>query len=370
MKNYASSALTITLEPIKTCNINCSYCYCNNNLGTRIDTDELDFTLDCINSYVQESGHREIHFIWHGGEPLLMGVEYYRYAFASIERLFPAIKVHHFLQTNGLLIDNDYLALFEDYQVAVGVSLDGPPDIHDRYRKDFNEQGTHQQVMGVVEKLISRKLELGFNLVVTRYCLGNEEIIYGFFKDIGYGFRVNPLLISPGQEAARDYTLPKLGYGQFLCALFDIWTSTDNNRITISPISSYLKAMLKGRSIECQHSANCVGDNIGIKPGGQVYLCTRFEDYSLGNLKTQSLSEIFRNYRAAMVSRRQHNISECQSCKYKPICHGGCPHNAHTFYNTVAVRDPYCNDYQMIFSHMKKALRPFDNDEKIIVVGR
>ena len=370
MSKYTRSALTITLEPIKTCNINCSYCYCNNDLGTHMDFAELDFTLQRFRDYISSEGFQEIHFIWHGGEPLLAGFAFYRYAFEQVALLFSDCTVCHFMQTNGLLVDDEFIALFENYQVDVGISLDGPEDLHNSMRRDFNGKGTHAQVMAVVERLMPRDVSLGFNMVITRQCIGEESRIYQFFRDLGYGFRVNPMLVSPFREQTLDYLLPHLGYGEILCGLFDAWTHTTERRVPVSPISAYMKAMLSGRTTECQHSDNCVGDNLGVKPGGSVFLCTRFEEYELGNLNDAPLSEIFKSQRANAVAERQHTIEICQSCKYQPICRGGCPHNAHTAFERVDVRDPYCNDYQMIFSHMKKALRPFDDDEKIIAVGR
>lgn len=370
MSKYTPEALTITLEPIKSCNINCNYCYCNNDMGTQMDSAELHHILACVYEYVSESGFQEIHFIWHGGEPLLAGFDFYRDAFAQIASLFQDRKIFHFLQTNGLLIEENFIALFEEHQVDVGISLDGPQDLHDKIRVDRNGFGTHADVMAVVGKLIPRDFSLGFNTVVTRHHMGEESRLYEFFRELGYGFRVNPILVSPVRKQTQDYLLPHLGYGRVLCGLFDAWTHTVQNRIPVSPISSYLKAMLSGHTTECQHSANCVGENLGVKPGGDVFLCTRFEDYALGNLNDAPLVDIFQSYRAKKVAQRQYSIEFCRSCKYHSICHGGCPHNAHTAFDTVDVRDPYCNDYQMIFSHMKKALRPFDAEERLITVGR
>jgi uncharacterized protein len=370
MKNYKTNALTITIEPVKHCNINCSYCYCNNNIGTRMETAEINYILQSIFEYMQQTHYQEVHFIWHGGEPLLAGFAFYKEAFEKITTLFLDKTVCHFMQTNGLLIDQAFISLFESYQVDVGISLDGPKDLHDQLRVDFNNQGTHDQVLNIVNKLKNSQVILGFNMVITRPCINQETRIYNFFRDLGYGFRINPILVSPNRESTKEYALPHLGYGKIMCGLFDAWTHTETSRVPISPISSYLKAMLTGRTTECQHSADCVGENFGIKPGGQVFLCTRFEEYAIGNFKHNTLIEITNSYRAQQVAKRQYTIDVCQSCKYQPICRGGCPHNAYTAFDTVDVRDPYCNDYQKIFAHMKKALRPFDQDEKIIAIGR
>lgn len=376
MASYSKGALTVTIEPIKSCNIDCAYCYCYNDKGVKMDFVELDFTLQRFKDYVEEHGFSEIHFIWHGGEPLLAGFNFFQYAFKQIARVFSQLNVCHFMQTNGLLIDDGLLALFEDYQVDVGISLDGPEDIHDATRVDAGGKGTHKDVMQVVESLGSRNIALGFNAVLNKVCIDQAERIYQFFQNLGYGFRVNPILVSPSREQTQNFRLPPLAYGEILCDLFDAWTNSTDKRVPVSPISAYMKAIISGSTTECQHSANCVGENLGVKPGGEVFLCTRFEEYTLGNLNQQSIAEINRSWRAQQVAQRRVSLDVCQTCKYQTICNGGCPHNAHTAFNTVEVRDPYCHDYQMIFSHIKKSLRPFDEEQQalngntLIAVGR
>lgn len=369
MRSYSRDALTITLEPLKSCNIACTHCYCNNALGTRMDDAEFDFVLEHIHRYVSANPFEELHFIWHGGEPLLIGIEFYRKAVKNIDQKFPNQGIRHIIQTNGLLLDDEFCRLFNERDFDIGVSLDGPQDLHDKLRVDFNGDGTHAAVLKKVELLVKHGLTLGFNMVVSRHCLGHAERVYSFFRELGFGFRVNPILVSPHREETKTFLLPHLGYGTFLCGLFDAWTSTETLRIPVSPISSYLKALLTGSPIECQHSESCVGNNMGIKPGGHVYLCTRFENFSLGNIYRNTLEEIFAGSRGRAIEQRSDGIEVCQSCKYKPICSSGCPHNAITAFEQVDVRDPYCNDYQVIFGHMRRALKPLDQEQKLLAIG-
>lgn len=369
MSHYSPDALTITLEAVKSCNIACTHCYCNNDLNTMMDDAELDDVIEHIHRYVSEHPFEELHFIWHGGEPLLRGVDFYRRAVRSIADRFSGQKVRHIMQTNGLLVDDAFCDLFKEHDFDIGVSIDGPADLHDELRVTKNGEGTHAAVLDKIDLLIKHGITMGFTMVVSRHCLGHAERVYEFFREIGFGFRVNPILVSPNRQATLDYMLPRLGYGQFLCDLFDAWTSTSVGRIPVSPIASYIRALQTGSSIECQHAENCVGNNMGIKPGGDVFLCTRFEDYSLGNINRNTLAEIFAGSKGQAVSARASEISICQSCKYQPACNSGCPHNAFTAFETVDVRDPYCNDYQMIFGHIRKALRPFGDEVKLTAIG-
>ncbi len=369
MSHYSPDALTITLEAVKSCNIACTHCYCDNNLNTQMDDAGFDNVIEHIHRYISENPFEEIHFIWHGGEPLLRGAGFYRRAVKKIRRRFPEQRLRHIIQTNGLLIDDDFCRLFKEHNFDIGVSIDGPQDLHDKLRIDKGGQGTHTAVLDKIDLLAKHGITPGFTMVVSRHCLGHAERVYEFFRDIGSGFRVNPILVSPNRLATQQYMLPRLGFGQFLCDLFDVWTSTTTRRIPVSPIASYIRALQTGSSIECQHAESCVGNNMGLKPGGDVFLCTRFEDYSLGNINQNSLAEIFAGSKGRAVEARDSALTICQSCKYQPACNSGCPHNAFTAFETVDVRDPYCNDYQMIFGHIRKTLRPFDEEEKILAIG-
>ncbi len=369
MSHYSHNALTITLEAIKSCNIACKHCYCNNELNTQMDDIEFDNVLEHIRQYISTRSFEELHFIWHGGEPLQRGLQFYQTAVRKISKRFPNQGIRHIIQTNGLLIDDEFCQLFKDHNFDIGVSLDGPQDLHDELRITGEGEGTHASVLNKVDLMLKHGITPGFTMVVSRHCLGHAERIYEFFRDMGFGFRVNPILVAPDRVATRKYMLPKLGYGQFLCDLFDAWTTTTARRIPVSPVASYIRALQTGSSIECQHGESCVGNNMGIKPGGDVFLCTRFEDYSLGNINQNTLAEIFAGSKGQAVEVRGSDISICQSCKYQPVCNSGCPHNAFTAFDSVDVRDPYCNDYQMIFGHIHKALKPISEEKRMLAIG-
>ena len=152
-------------------------------------------------------------------------------------------RFHHYLQTNGLLLDYDFCAFFRDHEFQIGMSLDGPQVVHDSMRLGADGQGSHAAVLEKVRLLEQQGVATGFNAVVSRRSLGQEEAIYRFFQALGYGFRVNPMVPGRNPAASAPYLLQPGEYGAFLCRLFDAWTGTERRRVPVSPLDLYLEAM-------------------------------------------------------------------------------------------------------------------------------
>jgi uncharacterized protein len=314
----------------------------------------LRLAIDRIVEYAHESGVDEIHLLWHGGEPLLAGTDFYKKALSVLEKRASGLSYRHFIQTNGLLLDDEYCRVFRDMHFEVGISLDGPAELHDSLRIDRGGKGTHAGVMKKLELLMRHEVPVGCCAVVTRLNRGNADELYAFFQDLGLGFRVNPVI--PTWEGSRDYLLAKGEYGKFLCRLFDIWTTTKHGRVAVSPLDNYLRALLKGKSHECQHSASCIGFSIGIRPDGETVLCSRFDHPPLGNIRNMPIREIFSSELCRQISGRSAALNECRPCQYQTGCYGGCPLNAVAVNGEFMGKDPFCNDYLIIFKHILKAL--------------
>ena len=348
---------TVMIEPVKGCNLGCMYCYSNNKSGDVITPDVFKQTIKSISNYINQSGFARTHLIWHGGEPLMAGLSFYRQA-AAILKDFGLTAPHcrQFLQTNGLLLDRDYCRFFKDEDIAVGISLDGPADLHDRFRVTVGGAGTHEQVLRKIDLIEKEGLPAGFNAVLTRHNVGRESDLYGYFRGLGYDFGVNPLIPPLGKKDRSESFLQKGQYGTILCALFDQWVSTEEFRIGVSPLDRLLKAIISGRPCGCQHESSCIGTHLAVKPSGDVTICSRFETPVLGNLLQTPIQELFRSSPGETIRQRPDNLFECHSCENWPVCHGGCPHNVMTFNRSAYARDPFCQDYKMIFNHLRKHL--------------
>ena len=162
----------------------------------------------------------------------------------------------------------------------------------------------------------------------------------------------------PGRnpETSAPYLLQPGEYGGFLCRLFDEWISTERQRVRVSPLDLYLEAMLGEGPSECQQQGTCAGSHLGVKPSGDVGLCSRFETHLLGNIHDREIQELVASSFCEDIRRRAETLSDCHPCRYWSICHGGCPHNASVFNHDHMAKDPFCKDYQLIFARIHRAL--------------
>ena len=356
---------TLMIEPVKHCNLKCLYCYSDtSSYSDPMDLNLFHAALEKVHSYIEQIKCREIHILWHGGEPLLAGLAFFKKSLAITSFLFSRIKCRQFIQTNGLLLDDDFCIFLRDNKFEVGISLDGPKEIHDTMRRFKNNQGTWERVMEKIKLMEKYRLAFGFCMTVTSLCRGKESLIYAFFRSLGHPFRVNPIIPSWNQH--NNFLLKKGEYATFLCRLFDEWIQTGTRRIPVSPLDNYLNAVLGNEIIECQHQPHCTGLHIGIKPNGNAVLCSPFEDHILGNILENTLFDLYGSSLCGLVKKRRDSLLECRSCKNKDICHGGCPHNAAAFDHTIAGKDPFCKDYQMIFAHLRHAIKTYRPDMEIL----
>jgi len=352
----ANHAFTLILEPAKGCNLSCRYCYSDVTGADVMSLQTLKTALEKTARYAQRRGFGEIHLLWHGGEPLLAGLEFFRAAVRLLRGLVPDLRFQHYLQTNGLLLDHDLCAFFRDHEFQIGVSLDGPQALHDAMRLGPDGQRTHTAVLEKVRLLEEQGVSVGFNAVVTRRSLGQEQAIYRFFQDLGYGFRLNPMIPGRRPETSAPYLLQPGEYGAFLCNIFDVWAGTAHQRVWVSPLELYLKAILDGVPYECQQRATCAGSHLGVRPSGDVVPCSRFETQPLGNIHNREIQELVASPLCEDMRRRAGTLAACHTCRHWSICHGGCPLNALVFCHDHMARDPFCKDYQLIFAKIHRAL--------------
>jgi uncharacterized protein len=347
---------TLMLEPVKACNIHCRYCYSDLADQGVMSFEIVAAAIHEAVAYARENRFGSLHLIWHGGEPLLAGLDFFRAAGAEIAVYGSDIPIQQFIQTNGLLLDKDFCRFFKNQRIEVGISLDGPKKIHDAMRITRGGEGTHDQIM---EKLVLAKtlgLPFGLCMVVTPHCLGREKEIYHFFKAMGTPFRANPVIPPFRGPYGGNVLLERGEYGRFMCRLFDEWIKAKAGRVPVSPLDSYLLGLVSGASPECQHQASCIGNRIGVRPDGTLVLCSRFQVQCLGHIRVNALREIFNTATCTALDRRSSSLRSCRACINREICHGGCPHNAVVFSGDTMTRDPLCTDYQMIYDHIRKGL--------------
>ncbi len=332
-----------------TCNLDCHYCYYLDKAaqyGGRqaVMNDEL---LELyIKQYIEANEVPVVQFCWHGGEPLLLGVEFYRRAIELQQKYAAGKRIENTLQTNATLVDERWCELFAENHFLVGVSLDGPEDIHDAFRRTKAARPTFARVMESIGMFRRSGVEYNTLSVVNRLCEGRGAEVYRFLRDrVGSRYMQflpavehvvdlpghhRPLIVSPDREGARlaEWSVTARGYGDFMCDVFDEWVIRDVGQTFVQLFDATLAQWCGVQPGVCSMGETC-GDALVVEHNGDVYSCDHFvyPEYRLGNIRETSLAEIYRSKRrrAFGLDKRNTLSAECLGCKYYFACRGECP---------------------------------------------
>ncbi len=282
---------------------------------------------------------RQVEFMWHGGEPLLMGRDFFRKALWLQARLATAEhRINNALQTNGTLVDDAWCHLFRRFGIQVGVSLDGPRSNHDISRRKANGTGSYDEVLGALARLDRHGVHAGALIVLTTdlYRLGPRALLE-WAKSIGlnsFGLlpvRPNNRDLREGKMLVDDF-VDQAAYTSFLEQLYDIWRQDDDREFKIREIDSIVQAIQGRAPTVCMLSANCAGRYFTVEPDGSVGHCDKYvgdSSYRIGNIRQVTVEQLrqhpgtrafARQIRAWQESCRRH-------CRWYDLCHGGCPHD-------------------------------------------
>jgi uncharacterized protein len=254
-----------------------------------------------------------------------------------------------------LLLNADFCHLFCDEDIQVGISIDGPQEVHDAFRLSSDGAPTHSQVMAAISLLHKHQVAFGCVSVVTSAMLGHERNVYDFFCSLGLAFRINPVI--PGKRGgSRPWQIAPSAYGHSLVQFFDLWLQPCRPHVDISPLDNYVAAVLHSEPSECQHKLCCADRTIGIGADGAVTICSRSGGAPLGHLGASPITELLTSRSCADQLRRSEMLEHCHACENWHICHGGCSQNALAFGADPKSKDPFCPAYKAIFAHIRTAL--------------
>lgn len=360
------------------CNLDCEYCFylIKEELypdGAFRMSDEVleNFT----RQYIAAQQVPEITFAWQGGEPTLMGLEFFEKAVAFQQQYAPPGKrINNSFQTNGVLIDDDWARFFHEHNFLVGISIDGPPDIHDRYRVDKGGQPTWARVMAGLDKLKTHDVE--FNTLTCVHA-GNADRpldVYHFLRDeAGSRFmqfipiieRLNEHGFQQGTEvSARSVTGE--GYGQFLIGVFDDWVRRDVGRIFVQIFDVSLAAWSGHRPGLCVFEETC-GTALAMEHNGDIYACDHFvePDYFLGNMQADNLIDLVSAEQQHQFGQAKRDTlpQQCRACDVRFVCNGGCPKNrVLTTSDGEEGLNFLCAGYYAFFKHIDLPMRIMANE--------
>jgi len=294
-------------------------------------------------------------FSWQGGEPTLAGLDFFEEV-ARLEMAHgrPGQVVGNALQTNGLRLDRDWAEFLGRYQFLVGLSLDGPEEIHNTYRKDAAGRGNFEQVMAGAEFL--RQAGVAFNIlaVVSPANVDRVEEVYRFFRRNGFEYLqfVPCLEKDPEGGGLKPFSITPEGYGRFLCELWDLWIK-EPSRVSIRDFDSYLARRKKGKANLCTFQAAC-GGYLVVEHNGDVYPCDFYvrPEWKLGTLGERPLKEFFRLAKAREFAwGKTPKDPECTRCPWRGHCNGGCQKDRVLRDGMPGKRSLFCSAYQAFFLH-------------------
>ncbi len=317
------------------CNLRCGYCYYLDK-GAALPAARAPWPMPeaSLESYIAQridsSSGPSTHFEWHGGEPTLLGLDYFR-RIADIQRarLPPGRKVTNGLQTNGSLIDEAWVDFLAREGFSVGLSLDGPPELHDRYRRGPDGSASQAAALRAFGLMRDRGVFCNILCVLHEGNAAEPERVYAYFKDAGARYlQFLPLVPRPGQEGAAAAAASPDAIGEFLCRVFDLWIREDVGRIVVQTFDEALRPIYGVPHALCVHRETC-GDVAVLERDGSFYACDHFVDdeHLIGRLGDRSLAELFSDRRMLDFGRAKREALPrvCLDCGVLASCNGGCP---------------------------------------------
>lgn len=350
------SPLYVMLKPAgPRCNLACRYCYYldKNKLyaadDPRVLSDELLEIF--VRQYLEAQTMPQVLFTWHGGEPLLRPLSFYRKALELQQRYAHGREIDNCLQTNGTLLTDEWCEFLRENRFLVGISIDGPQQFHDAYRGPY-----FAKVMRGIRLLQEHHVEWNAMATVNHLNADYPAAFYRFFKEIGCQYlQFTPVVERVGDVLTAESVTPEQ-WGRFLCGVYDEWVKADIGKIFVQLFDATLANWAGEPPGICSMSPYC-GRAAAMESNGDVYCCDHFvfPQYRLGNIRQQSLTEMLYGARQQQFGRSKTTSlpRQCRECRFLFACHGECPKNRF-------VEDRYgepglnylCEGYQQFFTHV------------------
>jgi uncharacterized protein len=374
--------LTKPIGPI--CNLDCKYCFYLEK--QKLYPDETQWRMsdavleEYIRQYIHSQSGPEIHFAWQGGEPTLLGVEFFQKAVALQQKYAGEKIISNALQTNGTLLDDAWGKFLKQQNFLVGLSIDGPRPLHDQYRVDKGQKPTFDAVMRGLECLKYHRVEFNTLTVVSRANAQRPLEVYRFLKKIGsefiqfiplveraapvqakaqgFDFAEPPDLLGPEKNAAAvtEWSVEAAQYGNFLCAIFDEWVRRDVGQTFVQLFDVALGNWMGLGSSLCVFAEKC-GAALAIEHNGDLYSCDHFvyPRYRLGNVMNQSLGAMVNSPAQIKFGSDKADLLPqfCRQCEVRFACNGECP--KHRFIQAPggeAGLNYLCAAYKKFFHHI------------------
>lgn len=369
--------LYVMLKPAGAhCNLACKYCYyleknhLYKNTPRHLMSDEMleQFTRE----YIEAQTMPQVLFTWHGGEPLMRSIDFYRKALALQKKYAHGKQIDNVIQTNGTLLTDEWCEFFAQNHWLVGISIDGPQEYHDHYRVTPAGKPSWEKVMQGISLLKKHRVEWNAMAVVNAYNAEHPLEFYHFFRDNGCQYLQFTPIVERLTEHEDGRTLASLAddreipladasvtpaqWGNFLCTIFDDWVRHDVGKMFVEIFDCTLANWMGVLPGICAYSKECGHAGV-MEHNGDVYSCDHFvfPEYKLGNIRDKSLIDMLYGEKQQAFSRLKHTSlpRQCKECDMEFACHGECPKNRFE-------KDKYgepglnylCQGYYQYYSHV------------------
>jgi uncharacterized protein len=318
------------------CNLDCRYCYYRDKSSLYPDAGTLRMPDDLLERYViqhlEAAAGPEVDFSWHGGEPTTRGLVFFQKAVELQRKHKPAgWRVRNGIQTNGILLDEAWCRFLAGEGFSVGLSLDGPAEMHDPYRVNRGGEPTHKQVMRAYDRLLKLDIHTDILCVVHNRNAPFPLTVYRFFRDIGCRYLGFLPAVERSMETASGvspHTPSAEAYGMFLCKIFDEWITRDVGRISVQSFEEASRPLLGLEHSLCVFRETC-GQIPVLEHNGDVFPCDHFVDreHRLGNIHETPLSQLLESeaQKSFGGAKRDTLTRYCRECEVLAMCNGGCP---------------------------------------------
>ncbi len=338
------------------CNLACRYCYYLDKQAlypdaARAVTMSDEVLEEAVHQYIEAQPTQEVVFVWHGGEPTLLPISFYRKAMRLQQRYAAGHLISNCLQTNGTLLTPEWCQFLHDNEWLVGISIDGNAVMHDAYRRTRGGGETHPLVLRGIGLLQQYDVQWNAMAVVNRLNADQPEAFYRYLKQIGCRYiQFAPIVEHTPDGAFTPETVSPEQWGEFCCRLFDEWLRCDDiGQVFVQLFDAVLANWVGVTPGVCTLGVQC-GHALAMEANGDVYSCDHFVDraHLLGNVLDRTLADMVEDARQRSFGSAKESAlpDECRACRWLSLCNGECPKN-----RLPSGRNYLCEGYRRFFAH-------------------
>jgi uncharacterized protein len=350
---------TLLIKPSGSdCNIDCAYCFYKGR-DASIGTGKQRMSGEVLETLVRDYmklGFSVVGFAWQGGEPTLMGVDFFAKA-VQLQKDHGSTGQHvsNTLQTNGVLLDDTWCRFFHHNKFLLGISIDGPKEFHDTYRVDHAGTGTFERVMRGIESCKRHQVEFSALVLLNNLNVQHPQELFNFLieNELTYIQFIPCTETDPATGGIADFSITPQQYGDFLCRLFDLWYGYGPEKLNIREFDSLITHYAMGRHTICTYSKQCAGFVV-IEHSGEAFYCEFFvePDWRLGNILETPLAKLAASSKKRAFARNKEKLcNKCLVCRHLDICRGGCVKDRMRLDATADRGNYFCESYKQFFDY-------------------